>query len=103
MPDIDTSNVIERSDVKPHSSDESLSGFSPNKVETHEENWENLYPVKKLWTLDQTRKLRKEEIHYLDHPEFGIIVTVNTYKPILLNPEDQPDPIYEETNNNTAN
>ncbi len=103
MPDTDISDVIERRDVKLHSSDEFFSGYSPNKVETHEENWENLYPVEKLWTLDQTRKLRTEEIHYLDHPEFGIIVTVNTYKPILLNPEDQPDPIYGETNNNTAN
>ena len=103
MLDIDSSKVIERSDVKRHSSDESLGGFSPKKVDPHEEHWENLYPVKKLWTLDQTRKLRKEEIHYLDHPEFGIIVTVNTHQPVLLNPEHQPDPVYEETNNNAAN
>ena len=31
--------------------------------------------------LDESRRMRSEEIHYLDHPKFGVIVRID---PVLV-------------------
>jgi hypothetical protein len=84
-------NTNEKSDH----SDQPINDFYAKKVGRNMEDVDNLFSVEQVWTLEQARRLREAEIHYLDHPELGVIVTVNSYSPILLNPEDKPEPIYE--------
>jgi hypothetical protein len=50
----------------------------------------NIYPTKNVWTFNQSRRLQKGEVYYLDHPQIGIMLTVKAYQPQLLNPQDNP-------------
>ena len=50
----------------------------------------NVYPTKNVWTFNQSRRLHKGEVYYLDHPQIGIMLTVKAYQPPLLNPQDNP-------------
>jgi hypothetical protein len=31
--------------------------------------------------LDERRRLRSEELHYLDHPKFGVLVRIDPIEP----------------------
>ncbi|MAJ87937.1 MAG: hypothetical protein CBD08_007715 [Cellvibrionales bacterium TMED148] len=95
MVDTETSTIALKSDKKHQTSGRSLTAQPAGIVGANTEDLENLYPSGNLWTFDQARRLRETEIHYLDHPELGIIVTVDSYQPILLNPEDRPESVYE--------
>ena len=39
-----------------------------------------------VYTLDQRRRLRLNELNYLDHPKFGVIATVNRHPPKVTPP-----------------
>lgn len=40
-----------------------------------------LRPALETYRLTESRRMRSREVHYLDHPLFGIIVTVQPYTP----------------------
>tara|TARA_A100001015_G_scaffold103984_1_gene115411 strand:- start:1152 stop:2336 length:1185 start_codon:yes stop_codon:yes gene_type:complete len=46
--------------------------------------------VTALWTIDQSQRLKSSEVHYLDHPRIGIILTINKHQPLLLNAKETP-------------
>ena len=53
-----------------------------------------LYPVRSVWTFKTSKRLDEERVHYLDHPEMGILVIVKPHQPEVLSP------IEEENSNN---
>ena len=44
------------------------------------------YPVKSLWTFDQSKRLEERQSYYIDHPKMGVLVTIIPYEPEVLNP-----------------
>ncbi len=38
------------------------------------------YVIKQIVKLEQTRRMRSGELHYLDHPKLGILVRIDNYK-----------------------
>tara|TARA_B110000908_G_scaffold126471_1_gene148333 strand:- start:260 stop:1477 length:1218 start_codon:yes stop_codon:yes gene_type:complete len=44
------------------------------------------YPVKTLWTFDQSKRLEEQQSYYIDHPKMGVLVTIIPYEPEVLNP-----------------
>ena len=81
----------------PNDTSASFSSSDPNH------GLKSAYPVTELWIFNQTRRLRESEIHYLDHPEIGIILRIDAYKPLLLNPQEQPDPFNMDTRHDLYN
>ena len=52
------------------------------------------YPLKSLWTFDQSKRLEEQQSYYIDHPKMGILLTIAPYQPEPLNPppeETLPD------------
>ena len=47
------------------------------------------YPVKTLWTFDQSKRLEEQQSYYIDHPKMGVLVTIMPYEPEVLNPLDE--------------
>ncbi|MEH6473491.1 MAG: CsiV family protein [Halopseudomonas sp.] len=41
--------------------------------------------------LDQSRRMRRNELHYIDHPLFGVLIRLTAYTPPL--PEPEPEAI----------
>ncbi|MGB5299133.1 MAG: CsiV family protein, partial [Thiogranum sp.] len=39
--------------------------------------------------LRQQRRMRSKELHYFDHPRFGVIALITPYQP---EPEPEPEP-----------
>jgi hypothetical protein len=37
--------------------------------------------------LRQQRRMRSKELHYFDHPRFGVIALITTYEPVVVAPE----------------
>ena len=52
------------------------------------------YPIEAVWVMKKSQRLQEAEVYYLDHPEMGVLVTIKSYEPELLNP-----PIDSETAN----
>ena len=44
------------------------------------------YPIAELWTLNRSVRLDEAEVYYLDHPKMGLLVSIKSYQPVLLNP-----------------
>ena len=44
------------------------------------------YPVKSLWTFDQSKRLEEQQSYYIDHPKMGVLVTIRPHEPEVLNP-----------------
>jgi hypothetical protein len=44
------------------------------------------YPVKSLWTFDQSKRLEEQQSYYIDHPKMGVMLTIIPYEPEVLNP-----------------
>jgi|GEM_PF-905990 len=38
------------------------------------------YIIKNITTLNQTRRMRSNEIHYIDHPKLGVIINMTRYE-----------------------
>lgn len=68
----------------------SLSG-----VQTLDETLSSLanepYLVKHIVLLDQKRRMRSEELHYIDHPRLGILIKIIPYTPAHLQVEENPN------------
>ena len=47
------------------------------------------YPVKSLWTFDQSKRLEEQQSYYIDHPKMGVLVTIIPYEPEVLNPLEE--------------
>ena len=47
------------------------------------------YPVKSLWTFDQSKRLEQKQSYYIDHPKMGVLVTIIPYEPEVLNPIEE--------------
>ena len=45
------------------------------------ENQRGQYFVAATHRMIQARRMRSSELHYLDHPLFGVIVRINRYDP----------------------
>lgn len=43
------------------------------------------YPISEVWPIAQSKRLQKNEVYYIDHPEVGALVTIKPYMPELLN------------------
>ena len=50
------------------------------------------YPVETVWLLEISKRIEGQAIYYIDHPEMGIMVTIKSFTPELLNP---PQPMLE--------
>ena len=44
------------------------------------------YPITELWTLNRSVRLDEAEVYYIDHPKMGLLVSIKSYQPVLLNP-----------------
>lgn len=44
------------------------------------------YPIEAVWVMKKSQRLQEAEVYYLDHPEMGVLVTIKSYEPELLNP-----------------
>jgi hypothetical protein len=44
------------------------------------------YPLKSLWTFDQSTRLEEQQSYYIDHPKMGVMLTIIPYEPAVLNP-----------------
>lgn len=44
------------------------------------------FRVDEVWVLDHSKRIDLNEIYYIDHPLMGVIVTIKSYQPELLNP-----------------
>jgi hypothetical protein len=44
------------------------------------------YPIEAVWVMEKSQRLQEAEVYYLDHPEMGVLVTIKSYEPELLNP-----------------
>ena len=44
------------------------------------------YPIEAVWVMKKSQRLQETEVYYLDHPEMGVLVTIKSYEPELLNP-----------------
>jgi len=44
--------------------------------------------VNRAYTLKEYRRIKRDEEHYLDHPKFGLIVTISKYVPDATDAED---------------
>jgi hypothetical protein len=42
--------------------------------------------VAELWTLKKSMRLDEDQVYYIDHPKMGIMLSVKSYQPLLLNP-----------------
>jgi hypothetical protein len=49
------------------------------------------YPVSDLWTLKRSMRLDEQEVYYIDHPRMGIMVSIKSHEPLLLNPQPAAD------------
>jgi len=47
------------------------------------------YPIKSLWTFDQSKRLEEQQSYYIDHPKMGVLVTIIPYEPEVLNPLEE--------------
>ena len=47
------------------------------------------YPVKSLWTFDQSKRLEEQQSYYIDHPKMGVLVTIIPHEPEVLNPLEE--------------
>lgn len=47
------------------------------------------YPIKSLWTFDQSKRLEEQQSYYIDHPKMGVLVTITPYEPEVLNPLEE--------------
>jgi hypothetical protein len=47
------------------------------------------YPIKSLWTFDQSKRLEEKQSYYIDHPKMGVLVTIIPYEPEVLNPLEE--------------
>ena len=45
--------------------------------------------------IDENRRLRKQELHYFDHPRFGMLIMVRDYTPPIEEPEIAIEPMAE--------
>ena len=49
---------------------------------------ENQYSVERTVVLRQHRRMRSNELHYIDHPLFGLLVRITPYE--TAKPEEPP-------------
>ena len=47
------------------------------------------YPIKSLWTFDQSKRFEEQQSYYIDHPKMGVLVTIIPYEPEVLNPLEE--------------
>lgn len=45
-------------------------------------------PYLKRYLMDQFKRVRSEEIHYLDHPLMGMIIQIRNFEPTTLTPDE---------------
>jgi len=57
--------------------DETNAGFSSFEEQPEKAG----FIVNRVYTLKEYRRIKRDEQHYLDHPKFGLIVTISKYVP----------------------
>ncbi len=58
--------------------------FNPYALSSQEES---AYIVKHIVKMEQKRRMRSGELHYLDHPKLGLLVNIVKYEPEFVEPE----------------
>ena len=71
----------------PHPTDDGLQSIAKSE---NQNTTSNTQLVSALWTIDKSQRLKSSEVHYLDHPKIGIILTIHGHQPLLLNAEEMP-------------
>ncbi len=62
--------------------------FNPYTLTPQEES---AYIVKHIVKMQQKRRMRSGELHYLDHPKLGLLVNIVKYEPDFIEPEPATD------------
>ena len=93
--DITTEEALKENEVKPESNASLLlkddSTTSPDDIEQENLKPNVRYIAKDVVHMNETRRMRSGEIHYLDHPKFGLLVTIEpTDPPFVYNETSQP-------------
>lgn len=84
--DFDSTFNRSQSDIDLNTSqNESQFNFGSELTLKNEEA-EAAHVVNEIFTLKQRRRMRSEELHYLDHPRLGVLVKITPYE-VELNPE----------------
>lgn len=65
------------------------SNIQKNKIANNQEQSID-YIITQIAQMKQSRRMRSNEIHYLDHPLFGLIVTVKPYKLPVFSIQSKP-------------
>ena len=45
----------------------------------------NQYPIKEIWPIKQSKRIKEDEVYYIDHPHMGALVSIKSYEPIPIN------------------
>lgn len=64
--------------------------FEFNEVNSYEALTKAPYIVKEIIKFDQKRRMRSNELHYIDHPRLGLLIKITPYEVAL--PEAEPVP-----------
>lgn len=82
----------ETSDDKESESDNKTIADTANETVTDDPDSSTVseYPVEAVWVMNKSQRLQETEVYYLDHPEMGVLVTIKSYEPELLNPPVEP-------------
>jgi hypothetical protein len=43
------------------------------------------YPIETIWVMNKSQRLQEGDVYYLDHPEMGAFVTIQSYQPEPVN------------------
>ena len=57
--------------------------------EQFQETRESSYLIKQIATLNSKRRMRSGELHYIDHPQIGLLIRIDKYVPEILEIENQ--------------
>ena len=52
---------------------------SPNGLEEIRNPDSSLFLVTRTYSMNQSRRIRKNELHYIDHPVFGLIIRISQH------------------------
>ncbi len=77
-------DLLYRSQIEPIASNTFLMSLSEEKQ------------PQTLFRMQQTRRMRSGELHYFDHPKFGLLVQITPYELPEPAPEPEPEPAPEQ-------
>lgn len=83
-------NAPEQQSPRAESPVDSTAGFTDDKsvwelnakpIDEYANLIEQPFLIKEIVTLEQTRRMRSGELHYIDHPRLGMLIKIDNYNP----------------------